>query len=285
MTLKTNEIKTVLIYVLILNWAVAAAKVIAGLMFGVMSMVADGFHSITDGARNIVGWVGLTAASKPIDEEHPYGHKKSETFTALGISMLLLLVCFEIFKSAIGRIMHPKIPIADPVTFIVMAITMAVNIFVTIYEYRKGKELKSDILISDSLHTRSDILASTAVIVSLVSIRMGWIIVDAIASLVIVLFILISALNIFRRVFDVLVDREAIDRKKIEEIVLARPEIMVCHKIRTRGREDDIHVDLHISVDSSMSVTESHCLSHNLQEDIKRKVPGVTDVIIHIEPH
>ncbi|OGC05073.1 hypothetical protein A2276_03910 [candidate division WOR-1 bacterium RIFOXYA12_FULL_43_27] len=275
----------VLLFVLALNWLVAAAKVAVGLFFGIVSMVADGIHSFSDGASNLVGLVGLSAASKPVDPEHPYGHKKIENFTSLGISMLLLLVCYEIFESAISRITRPTVPDASPITFAVMFITLAVNGWVVFYEYRKGKELGSDILIADSMHTRADIFVSLSVLVSLVGIRLGWPLIDPAVSFMIIGFILSSAINISRHVFDVLVDRSVIDRGLVEKVVLENSTVKKCHKIRTRGRLDDIHVDLHIKVNSKMEVAEAHALSHLLQENIKRSIPGVTDVIIHVEPY
>jgi cation diffusion facilitator family transporter len=281
---KFKQIQKVLIYILVLNWGVALAKIVVGFMFGVYSMVADGFHSFSDGSSNIIGLVGLSAASKPTDEEHPYGHKKIESFTALGIIVLLLLVSYEIGEAAVRRFLNPTLPEANPLTFVVMIITMAVNYFVMTYEHRRGKELKSDILVSDSLHTRSDIYTSASVLISLVAIRLGYPGIDTLATFVIIGFILWAAFNIAREVFNVLVDRAVVDRKKIEQLVAAIPNVRVCHKIRTRGREDDIHMDLHLSVDKAMSVEESHKLSHQVQSEIKTKIPGVTDVIIHIEP-
>lgn len=277
-------IRTILVQILVLNWLVAALKITVGLIFGVMSMVADGFHSFSDGTSNVIGLVGITLASQPKDEDHPYGHRKIETFTALGISMLLLLVCYEIFRSALERFRHPVTPRADPLTFIVMALTLAINIWVVYYEQKKGKELKSTILLSDALHTRTDIFVSLMVVFSLFSVRLGFPMIDLFASLLIIVIILFAAGQILRNVYDVLVDKAVVDHRKIEALLLAHPDIKQCHKVRSRGPEDDVHVDLHISVDPKMSVGDSHKLSHALQEELKAKVPGVTDVFIHIEP-
>lgn len=281
---KFREIQKILVQILILNWGVAIAKIVVGFMFGVFSMVADGFHSFSDGSSNIIGLVGLNAASKPTDEEHPYGHKKIESFTALGIIVLLLLVCYEIGEAALRRFFNPSVPDANLITFVVMIITMAVNYFVMTYEHRRGKELKSDILVSDSLHTRSDIYTSFSVLISLFAIRLGFPLIDTLATFVIIGFILWAAFNIGREVFNVLVDRAVIGREKVQALVNAFPGVKVSHKIRTRGREDDIHMDLHVTVDRQMSVEQAHKLSHEIQAEIKSKIPGVTDVIIHIEP-
>ena len=277
-------IKTVLIQILALNWLVAVLKIVVGSIFGVMSMVADGFHSFSDGTSNVIGLVGITLAAQPRDLDHPYGHRKIETFTALGIAMILLLVCIEIFRSALDRFWHPIVPQADPLTFVVMALTLAINFWVVYYEQKKGRELKSPILTSDALHTRTDIFVSLLVVFSLISARFGFPIMDLIASFVIVIVIMIAAGQIVRQVFDVLVDRAVVDHKKIEGLILSHPTVKHCHKVRSRGPEDDVHVDLHISVDPQMSVGESHQLSHDLQTELKANVPGITDVIIHIEP-
>jgi cation diffusion facilitator family transporter len=284
MSVRFLAIRKILVQVLVLNWLVAGLKIVVGSMFGVMSMVADGFHSFSDGTSNIIGLVGITLAAQPKDLDHPYGHKKIETFTALGIAALLLLVCYEIFKAALDRFSHPVSPQANPLTFAVMAITLAINVWVVYYEQKKGVELKSPILTADALHTRTDIFVSTLVVLSLISVRLGFPMLDLIASMIIVLVIIWAAFQIIRQVFDVLVDRAVVDHQRIEGLLQTHPAVKLCHKVRSRGPEDDVHVDLHISVDPAMSVAESHKLSHDLQEEIKAKIPGVTDVIIHIEP-
>ncbi|MCU0641785.1 MAG: cation diffusion facilitator family transporter [Candidatus Margulisbacteria bacterium] len=277
-------IRQVLLQILVLNWLVAVLKIVVGILFNVMSMVADGFHSFSDGTSNIIGLVGITLASRPKDEDHPYGHKKIETFTALGIAALLLLVCYEISRAALNRFFAPVAPDAGPLTFIVMAVTLAVNGWVVYYERRRGAELKSPILAADALHTRTDIFVSLLVVFSLISVRLGYPLIDLLASLVIIVIIIMTAAQIIRQVFDVLVDRAAVDHKMIEGLLLAHPAVKLCHKVRSRGPEDDMHIDLHISVDPAMSVDASHQLSHDLQQEIKANIPGITDVIIHIEP-
>jgi cation diffusion facilitator family transporter len=282
---KLKRVKSILLYILFLNWGVALAKIAVGFWLGIIAMVADGFHSLTDGASNIIGLVGITAASKPVDSDHPYGHKKIESFTALLIAALLVLVCYEILKEAIKRIATPVIPTVNWTAFAVMIVTISINIFVFTYEAKKGKQLKSDILVSDSLHTRSDVLVSLLVILSLISVKFGLPFMDPIFSLLIIVFIFAAALRIIRHIFGILVDKAVLNKQQVKAIVFSHPEVRSCHKIRSRGREDDIKVDLHISVDKGMSVEKSHKLSHQLQEEIKKKLAGVHDVIIHIEPY
>ena len=135
-------------------------KLVVGYIISSASMVADGFHSFSDAGSNIVGLVGTAMAAKPPDECHPYGHKKFETFTTIGIALLLFVVSINIIKSGITKLADPIAPHVDIYGFIVMFFTIVINIFVIIYETREGKKLSSDILLSDAIHTKSDVYVS-----------------------------------------------------------------------------------------------------------------------------
>ncbi len=279
-----SRIRYILIVVLILNWIVAFVKIIYGFLTKCTSMTADGFHSFSDGISNVIGLIGIHFACQPKDENHPYGHKKYETFFSLGIAAALFLVCFELLKEGIKRLLHPVTPNIDTLSFIIMLLTLGVNYFVMRYENKQGKILKSDILVSDSLHTRADIFTSLSVIVTLVAIKLGFPILDPIATLLIALFITSAALDILKNSSKILCDTIVIDEKKIIGIVLSVKGVKNCHKIRTRGRPDDINVDLHVQVSPDMRVDESHQICYMIEEAIKKNIPEVTDVVVHIEP-
>jgi cation diffusion facilitator family transporter len=274
----------VLLIVLLLNWSVSAAKIIVGYYINSVSMTADGFHSLLDGASNIIGLVGLTMASKERDEDHPYGHKKYETFAAIGISLLLFLTCFEVVELAVRRWFHPQPIEVAPLSFGVMILTIAMNIFVTQYERRKGEQLSSDILIADSSQTQSDIFVSFSVIGTLILVRMGYPRLDLIVAIGIALVIGRAGFMIMKRSSVVLVDRMVLDKTRVEQVCAGIEGIQRCHKIRTRGRKDDINLDLHIVVNHEMRVEDAHALAHRLERQLKEEIPGVTDVQIHIEP-
>lgn len=278
------KIRRVLIYVLFLNWGVAAAKLFYGWLTRSASMTADGFHSFSDGSSNIIGLIGIWIASRPIDETHPYGHKKYETLTSIGISILLFLICFNVVREGVLRFLHPVVPQVSVSSFLVMGITLVINIAVMIYENRMGIVLKSDILISDALHTRSDILTSSSVIVTLIGIKLGYPILDPIVSMVIAGFIGYAAAEILKESSRVLSDGVAIPIQEIERVVLSIRGIRECHQIRSRGRGDDIHIDLHVLVDPGMDVHRAHHLSYAIENKIKKDFRGVTDVVVHMEP-
>jgi cation diffusion facilitator family transporter len=280
-----RKIRNILLVILGLNWLVAAAKIVWGLTTNCVSISADGFHSLSDGASNIIGIIGIHLACRPTDSDHPYGHKKYETFFSLGIAFLLFLVAIGIAHESLGRFRNPVLPEIDVLSFAIMIITMAINLWVMRYEHKAGLKLKSDILVSDSLHTRADIFTSLSVIIALVVIKIGYPILDPIASIIISCFIAYSGFEIVREGQAVLCDTAVImDTEEISKIVLGVKGVRSCHKIRTRGRPDDIYLDMHCQVHPDMHVDNAHKVSDAIEEAIKKEIPQVTDVVVHIEP-
>lgn len=279
-----SRIKRILLLILALNWGVAAIKIAYGLITHFTGMIADGLHSLSDGTSNLLGLIGVTIASRPADKDHPYGHKKYETLFSLGIAALLLFVSFELVSKAIDRFYNPVNPKIDIVSLAVMLSTMAVNIFVMRYERAEGLKLNSDILLSDSMHTKADIFTSLSVMVAMAAIRLGYPILDPIVTIIIALFIARAAYSIIKPSSQVLCDGSVIDEKKVSEITLSVKGVKTCHKIRARGRADDIHVDLHVQVNPDMHVDKAHQISYQIENAIKAGIKGVTDVIVHIEP-
>ncbi len=278
------RIRNILWVILILNWFVALSKIVYGYISKTNSMTADGFHSFSDGTSNIIGIVGVLLAAQPADEDHPYGHKKYETFASITISILLFLISFNLVRSAVIRFTNPVTPSVTIISFIVMVVTIAVNLLVFSYERKKGEELSSDILRADAEHTRSDILVSVSVICSLIAIKLGFPVVDTTASFIIAILIAKSGLEILRTSSYALCDRAAIVSDKIKNMVMSIKGVRECHEIRTRGRPDDVHIDLHVLVDPSMHVDTAHSITEDIERKIKKSVEGVTDVIVHIEP-
>ena len=280
-----RDIKRILLIILVLNWGVALAKIFYGYATNFTSMIADGFHSLADGASNIIGLIGITLARRPPDKDHPYGHKKYETLFALAIAGTLFFVCFNLFSEGIKRLHSHTAPQIDAISMIVMLMTMSINIFVMTYENRAGKRLNSDILVSDSLHTRADIFTSASVMVTMVVIKLGYPVLDPIVTMMIAFFIAYAAFSIARDSSKILCDEIVIsDYNRIADVIMAVKGVKACHKIRTRGRADDIHVDLHVQVSPDMHVDRAHDISYRIEGAIKNCISGVTDVVVHIEP-
>lgn len=279
------RIKKVLWVILFANLGVALLKIAIGSIIKSTSMTADGFHSLTDGASNIIGLIGINFASKPVDEDHPYGHKKFETLAGLFIAGMLLIIGVNIIYNAITRFINPITPKVTFESLISLIITLGVNIFVCTYEYSQGKKLKSNILISDSLHTKSDIYVSIGVIFTLICIKLGLPpIIDPIASLVVSGFILHAASEIFKSTSDVLVDKAVVDINKVKEVTMEFNQVRGVHKIRSRGCDNDIYIDMHLLTEPNMSVEQSHELIHDIEKRMQSEIDGNIQIIAHVEP-
>jgi cation diffusion facilitator family transporter len=280
----TTQVRKVLICTLILNSGVALAKVIYGYMTNSIAMTSDGFHSFFDGISNVIGLIGIRIASHPPDEKHPYGHKKYETLFTIIIAIMIFATCFQILKKVYLSLFEDHKTIVTQTSFAVMLMTMGVNIFVMLYESRKGKQLGSDFLVADAMHTKSDIFVSSAVIISLVFAKIGYHFADSIVGIVIALFIARIGYKILKEASDILVDTICLDTSAIERVVNSIDGVKGCHDIRTRGSVNCIYLDLHAFVDGNLSTENAHRIADNIEEEIKKEFPMVVDVVVHIEP-
>jgi cation diffusion facilitator family transporter len=284
---KYRKISNVLWIILLANVLVASVKMILGTVLNINSLTADGFHAVTDSSSNIIGLIGIKLASKPADKDHPYGHRKFETISGLFIGVMLTFITLQIIYSAITWFIDPKDPRITIPSLIALVITLFINIFVARYEYKKGIELESDVLISDSIHTKSDILISSGVLITLILIRLGlptWI--DPVVSLIIAAFVFHSCYEIFKSTIGVLVDKKILDEDTIKKLILEMDEeIKDVHRIRSRGRNDHIFIDLHIHIDAEKTVEEAHVLSHKIEAVLREKLDRNIELIAHIEPH
>ncbi len=281
-----KKVKKILCIILGANLLVAVLKIIIGMMINTASMTADGFHSMSDGSSNIIGLIGIGIASKPNDKEHPYGHKKFEVMASLFIGAMLFFVGGNIIFDAIDRLKNPVAPNITIESLVVLLITLIVNIFVSNYENKMGKNLNSYILVCDAKHTRSDIFISVGVLVALIGVKLGLpIMIDSITSLIVAAFILHASYEIFRESTGILVDQATVDEEKIKSIVEQFKEVKGVHKIRSRGSINDIHIDMHILIDPQISVEKSHILTHEIEDKIKEILNNNVQVIVHIEPY
>ncbi len=282
---KFKKIGMVLWVILFANLFVASAKIILGSIIKSASITADGFHSLADSSSNIIGLIGISIASKPIDEDHPYGHRKFETLTSLFIVAMLFYIGVKIIIGSVQKFMNPVIPEVSEITLLIMFITLGINIFVSTYELKKGKELDSLILISDSMHTRSDIFITIGVIITLISLKLGAPpIIDPLTSIVVSGFILHAAYRIYKEASGILVDSAAVDEKLITEIVMSHERVCGVHKIRSRGSMDIIHVDMHVLADPKLSLKEAHALAHEIEIHIQNEIHSNIEVLVHMEP-
>ena len=285
LTSRYSEVARVLTRVLFLNLAVAIAKILFGYSSGAISILSDGFHSLTDTGSNVVGLIGIRAAERPPDEDHPYGHRKYETVAAAAVTIFLFLLVLEVLRNAFnhlsGRTATPEISIAG---FVIMAVTIVINLVVVRYESSEAERLRSEVLLADALQTRGDVWTSFAVIVALAGARAGVPILDPIAALVVAGFIGRALVQIAATTTRILSDRVVMSEADIEGVVLSVPGVLGCHQIRTRGSADHVFLDFHVWLPPSMPLVDAHAIAHVVKDRLMAKYPQIADAVIHLEP-
>lgn len=279
-------IRRVLWITMALNLLATLAKLGVGYWTRSLSLIADGFDSVFDSATNIIGLVGVSLAARPADEDHPYGHRKAETMTAMVIASLLFLTTWELIKSAVERLRNPSLITTEVNvwSFAALAASIIVHMTVVWYELREGRRLQSDVLVADALHTRADIFVSLSVMGGLIAVRLGYPIADPILALVVAVMIAKIGVDIIRESSPTLMDHVMVPADQIEQIALSVPGVVSCHRVRSRGHEGAVYADLHIHVNPTMSTEQAHAIAHEVKHRLIRERPDVHDVTIHVEP-
>ncbi|MFN3928405.1 MAG: cation diffusion facilitator family transporter [Thermoflexus sp.] len=279
-----RQVQRVLWMVLAANLTVAAIKLFVGLRTGALSALADAFHSGLDASANVIGLIGIALASRPPDHNHPYGHRKYEAIAALILGIFLLMASLEVLRGVIERLLMGGQPEVSAPMFLLMVLTLPMNLAISRYEARQGERLRSSILIADALHTRSDVFVTLSVLAGLAAAHLGIPWLDPLVATGVIGVIVRAGLRILRSTALVLTDSAAVDPAEIERVALSVPGVRSIHKVRSRGTPDATYVDLHLKVDPAMSTEQAHSIATEVEERLKAELPGVVDAVVHIEP-
>lgn len=274
----------VLVITLVLNFAVALAKILIGMATGAISITADGFHSLMDGSANLIGLFANRIAGKPADEDHPYGHRRFETIAALAIGILLLITAWEIISSAIERFTSGEKPEVTPAMFAVLIGTLIVNLFISHYERREGQRLKSELLIADAANTGADVFVTISVLVSMVLVSAGLAWADPAAALLIVVLIGRAAWQIVSKTGGVLVDTAPFSPAELIAYVEEVPSVHRVVRARSRGPADAAQIDIDIEVAPETTADHTAAIAAAIEEKLDSKFDGIAEVEVHFIP-
>jgi cation diffusion facilitator family transporter len=279
-----DGVKRVLWITLVLNLVVSGGKIAVGLRSGSVSMVADGYHSLVDGSNNVIGLIVAAFAYAPPDRGHPYGHRKFETAATLLIGGALLALAYSVVTDAFGRAASSQVPVIGFLNWAVMLGTMAMNLFVSLYEGRAGRRLGSEYLVADAVHTRSDLYVSLGVIVSFAGAKAGLVWSDTAVAVGIAAVIAAQAVRILVGAFHVLTDRAALPAEGLAAAARAVPGVRAVREVRTRGGADAVYVDLIAHVDGNLSLRAAHDVADQIEAALQKAHPQIVDVVVHLEP-
>src|SRR5688500_89248 len=269
----TAAVRRVLFGLLFANVAVVAAKVVVGVLSGSLAILGDALHSSVDALYNVLGLIVVRVAARAPDEDHPYGHRKFETLGALAIVIFLSVTCFELGRSAVLKLVAGghAIELTDVGLGILLG-TLATNVLVAWYENRRGHELRSELLIADAAHTRTDVFITIGVLLGALFARQGYLWVDPIVAVVVAILCVRVAYQIFLRTVPTLVDERAIPARTIRQTAEAVDGVKSVYDIRSRGANQGSvrFAEVTIAVDPNANVAAAHAIADAVEERLKK---------------
>jgi cation diffusion facilitator family transporter len=281
-----RQIKSITYIGMFVNIALAVVKIVVGFSAASLALVADGIHSFSDLATDVAVLLGLRLGSKAPDQSHPYGHGRAETFSAVLIALILILV---------GGVMiyYATMAIAkDEVTSPKIAVLIAAIVSIAAKEwlYRATKKVAiqshSAALYANAWHHRSDALSSVAVAIGFISLEFGFGHGDQVAAIAVGLMIIWVGIRVvgdsLRELTESAVDSDTIEH--IKNIINDNSSIRQWHKLRTRMVGREVFLDLHILVDPDLSLAAAHEISENLEKALDEQITRPVNITVHIEP-
>lgn len=259
-------------------------KLYVGLITNSLGILAEALHSSLDLVAAGITMLAVHASSRPADEDHPFGHGKSENISALAETVLLILTCAWIFFEAYRRIFIDHVSVqASLAGFLVMGVSMIININRSRTLYKVAKKYNSQALEADALHFSSDILSSAVVILGLIFVSYGWEIGDPLASTGVGIIIVIASLRLGKRTFDALMDRAPVDETEEIRKSLSQINGINIERIRARVAGPNAFVDVKVSLDRRLSLEASQALVSEVEKRV-RTILKDADIMVQVDP-
>lgn len=271
------------------NILLSVMKLIVGFIAHSNAMISDAIHSASDVFSTFVVIIGIKLASKKADKEHPYGHERLECVAAIVLSMVLFITGLGIGATALKNITSGDYNnIAVPGILALIAAIISIISKEAMYWYTRynAKKIDSSALMADAWHHRSDAFSSIGALIGIAGARLGFPIMDSIASLIIFVFIIKAAYDIFKDAIDKMVDHACDDDtvNQIRECVMKHEDVLGIDMLQTRIFGNKIYVDLEIATDGSYTLSKAHTIAESVHDDIEKSFPKVKHIMVHVNP-
>ena len=271
------------------NFALSAVKLAAGLIAHSAAMVSDAIHSASDVFSTVIVMIGLKAAQKDSDDEHPYGHERMECVAAIVLAVVLLITGLFIGYEGVQAILtaedHP-LPIPGFLALGAAVLSIVVKEGMYRYTRKAARQIDSDALMADAWHHRSDALSSIGALIGIAGAKLGLPVLDPIASLVICLMIGKAAYDIFRDAVDKMVDQSCGEELEnaIRELTLRQEGVEGIDLLRSRKFGNRVYIEMEISADGGLSLNDAHAIAEKTHNEIESAFPEIKHIMIHVNP-
>ena len=273
---------------IIANVVLAAFKLVAGILAHSSAMLSDAIHSASDVFSTFVVMIGIKIASKEPDEEHPYGHERMECVAAIILATILCITGLGIGKNALEFITGNSSEVSVPGMLALIAAIVSIIVKEAMFWYTRhyAKMIDSGALMADAWHHRSDALSSIGAFIGIIFARMGYVMMDSIACLVICVFIVKAAYDIFKDAIDKMVDKSCSSEveAEIRTIVMSVDGVKGIDSLSTRLFGNKMYVDIEIRADGEKTLNETHEIAEAVHDSIEAQFEKVKHIMVHVNP-
>ena len=271
------------------NLLLAIIKLFAGFVAHSNAMISDAIHSASDVFSTFVVIIGIKMASKEPDKEHPYGHERMECVAAIVLAVVLFITGLGIGLDALKNIVSAKYnDLQAPGILALAAAVLSIVAKEGMYWYTRhyAKKIDSSALMADAWHHRSDAFSSIGALIGIAGARLGFSIMDSVASMVIFLFIAKAAYDIFKDAMDKMVDHACDEEteKQIYECIMRNEKVLGIDLLQTRIFGNKIYVDIEIQGDATCTLQEAHDIAEEVHDEIEKHFPKVKHIMVHMNP-
>lgn len=274
---------------IVINVILSLFKALAGLVAHSGAMISDAIHSASDVFSTIVVIIGVKISGKESDKEHPYGHERMECVAAILLATILAITGLGIGWSAVSKIMagnYDQLEVPGVLALVAAIVSIVVKEAMYWYTRAGAKKIDSGALMADAWHHRSDSLSSIGALIGIGGARLGFPILDPIASVVICIFIEKAALDIFMDAVNKMVDKACDEETeaRMRDCVIGQEGVLGVDLLRTRTFGNKVYVDIEISADGDKTLREAHTIAENVHDSVEREFPKVKHIMVHVNP-
>lgn len=272
---------------IVTNAALSVAKLLAGLFAHSGAMISDAVHSASDVLSTFIVIIGVKLSGKASDEDHQYGHERLECVASIILAVMLFLTGCGIGYNGITQMLSDSKPvIPGRLALAAAVISVAVKEWMYWFTRAGAKKINSGALMADAWHHRSDALSSVGAFIGILGARLGYPILDPLASVVICLFIIKAAYDIFKDAVDKMVDHSCDEQteNEIRQVCASQNDVIGIDSLKTRLFGSRMYVDIEISADANKSLTEAHAVAESVHDAIEREFPLVKHCMVHVNP-